>query len=366
MKTTIAAVAGLVFLLAQPVQAQTPAAPIWKAQTSAPGYPGKQDDIFFLNARQGWYVNGSGQVFRTRDGGTTWAEVAKKPGTYFRCIGMVDSLNGYAGNIGTDYFPGVTDTIPLYRTADGGATWTPVPYEGPRVKGLCAIQIQRLPFINAGKRDERVRILAGGRVGSPAYLLESKDGGATFRSRSLNEQIDYILDIVFRNEKEGILCAAKGSSLDQTYPVILHTSDGGTTWTEAYRGKRPVEITWKGYFPTDKVGYVTLQSYDPDTSKAQRYVLKSTDGGKSWQELPMIRDAQARPFGVAFASADWGWIGTVGYGLETRDGGKTWTKVNLGRAANKIRVVHGADGQFTGFAIGTNVYRIDGRVEAGK
>jgi hypothetical protein len=31
-------------------------------------YRGKQDDIFFLNADLGWYVNGGGKIYKTIDG----------------------------------------------------------------------------------------------------------------------------------------------------------------------------------------------------------------------------------------------------------------------------------------------------------
>src|SRR5690349_10266212 len=67
-------------------------------------FPGKQDDIFFTNPNSGWYGNGKGLIYKTEDGGLTWKEVLKQPGTYFRAMGFVDENHGYAGNIGPDYF----------------------------------------------------------------------------------------------------------------------------------------------------------------------------------------------------------------------------------------------------------------------
>lgn len=338
----------------------------WQKQEAAPGFRGKQDDIHFINPRQGWYVNGAGQIWRTRDGGANWTKVTTMPGTFFRCIGFVDSLVGYAGNIGTDYFPNVTDTIPLYATKDGGETWAPVAYEGPRVKGLCAIYVQHIPFINSGKLDHKVKIWAAGRVGSPAFLMESSDGGLTWASRSLGHQVDYILDITFTTERDGIICAAKGQGMESLNAVILQTRDGGKTWVERYRSARPYELTWKAAFPTPAVGYVTLQSYNPDTSVKQRYVLKTTDGGASWTELPAIADYSCREFGVGFVTERLGWVGCAGYGLQTTDGGATWTKVDMGRAANKVRILRepavGQPTRFTGYAIGTHVFKIEGPI----
>jgi photosystem II stability/assembly factor-like uncharacterized protein len=68
-------------------------------------------------------VNGDGKIYRTRDSGTSWQEVANKPGTYFRTIAFVDEKSVFAGNVGTHYFPGVKDETPLYETKDGGDTW---------------------------------------------------------------------------------------------------------------------------------------------------------------------------------------------------------------------------------------------------
>jgi len=47
------------------------AAAIWQ-KLATEKYPGKQDDITFINELQGWYINGYGRIFRTKDGGKTW------------------------------------------------------------------------------------------------------------------------------------------------------------------------------------------------------------------------------------------------------------------------------------------------------
>ena len=35
-------------------------------------YKGKQDDIFFIDENTGWYINGFGKIFHTKDAGKTW------------------------------------------------------------------------------------------------------------------------------------------------------------------------------------------------------------------------------------------------------------------------------------------------------
>jgi photosystem II stability/assembly factor-like uncharacterized protein/dienelactone hydrolase len=321
-------------------------------------YPGKQDDIAFINEKEGWYVNGYGNIYHTNDGGENWEKQLEKKGTFFRCIAFVDSLNGFAGTVGTDYFPNVTDTIPLYRTTDGGKTWNPVSYEGPYVKGLCAIDIVKEQFINHGKTDYKVHIYAVGRVGSPANMMLSHDGGLTWKSNSIDKDCEMLFDIKMFDKQTGFACAATDEALEKSNALILKTNDGGKTWKKVYQSKRPFETTWKVSFPTEKVGYVTIQSYNPDPSAIQQRVAKTTDGGETWQEINLVEDASAREFGVGFIDENHGFVGTMNSGYETKDGGKTWSTVDLGRACNKIRIYKDTNGKVYGYAIGLDVFKL--------
>jgi len=347
-------IAFLWLLLVQELRGQE-----WKPLESAPAFRGKQDDIFFIDAQTGWYVNPAGKIYKTRDGGASWSLVFEKPGTFFRCIGFVDSLVGFAGNIGTGYFPNVTDTVPLYKTVDGGHSWHPVPYSGPVVKGLCAIEITPIPYVNHGELAYRHRIVAGGRVGNPAYLLHSEDGGATFQATDMNAHCAFILDIRFVDGQTGFIAAGSHPEVAKSNAVILRTKDGGKSWKKVYQSRRPYEITWKASFPTARTGYVTVQSYNPDSSVSRRYVLKTTNGGRRWKEVLLTDDHSVRPFGIGFIDASKGWVGTNKGGYATSDGGQTWRPQEIGPAVNKIRVLRTPEGVVC-YAIGARVYRWEG------
>ena len=321
-------------------------------------YRGKQDDIFFINEQIGWYVNGAGKIFKTVDSGATWVLQLHQPGTYFRCIAFVDELRGFAGNIGPDYFPNVSDSVPLYETHDGGATWTAVTaIEGPPVIGLCALQVMREPFVNAGVLETRVRILGVGRVGGPAAMIQSDDLGKTWQQVDLPKDAAMAFDVHFFNRNEGIIATASHADVSQSNALILSTSDGGKTWQKAWQSPRTFELTWKISFPNRKTGYVTIQSYNPDPKVIERFVAKTIDGGKSWAELPLINDPKVREFGIAFLDSETGWVGAVPNGFQTTDGGKTWTAVKMGNAVNKIRWIE-SDENHIGFAIGSQVHRL--------
>ena len=320
-------------------------------------YPGKQDDITFIGENEGWYVNGYGSIYHTKNGGVTWEKQLEKKGTFFRCIAFVDSLNGFAGTVGTDYFPNVTDSIPLYGTRDGGKTWMPVDYKGPYVKGLCAIDIVKEQYINHGKIDYKIHIYAVGRVGSPANMMVSHDGGETWTSNSMNNDCKMLFDIKMFDKNYGFVCAASDEDMEKSNALILKTSDGGKTWKKVYQSNRPFEGTWKASFPTKEVGYVTIQSYNPNPNVKQQRIAKTTDGGETWQEINLVADAGAREFGIGFIDENHGFVGTMNTGYETKDGGKTWTTVNLGMACNKIRIYKDANGKTYGYAIGVDVLK---------
>jgi photosystem II stability/assembly factor-like uncharacterized protein len=124
-----------------------------------------------------------------------------------------------------------------------------------------------------------------------------------------------------------------------------------------YQSNRPYETTWKISFPSDKVGYVTIQSYNPDSLAKQQRIAKTIDGGETWKEINLVEDANAREFGIGFIDENHGFVGTMNSGYETKDGGLTWTPINLGKACNKIRIYKNANGKIYGYAIGVDVIK---------
>jgi photosystem II stability/assembly factor-like uncharacterized protein len=327
-----------------------------KLQTES--YKGKQDDIYFINEQVGWYINGYGKIYHTTDAGVHWSLQLEQKGTFFRCIAFIDSLNGFAGTVGTDYFPNVTDSIPLYRTKDGGQTWKPVIYSGKYVKGLCALDIVKEQFIDRGEIGYKYHIYGVGRVGSPANFIVSHDGGESFTSMDMSAYCNGLYDIKMFNKNEGFACASTTMEIENNHACILHTKDGGQTWKKVFETTRPFEISWKIFFPSKKIGYATIQSYNPDTTVVTQHFIKTRNGGKRWKEYELCKDYKARSFGIGFINEKNGFIGTRTGGYQTKNGGKNWEKVDIGQACNKIRIMRNPDGHIYGYAIGVNVYKL--------
>ena len=351
-------------MIAAPVIAEEPApAPVaastageWRTFVTE-AYRGKRDSVNFFDADHGWYGTGAGDLFATKNGGASWEKVASRPGTFVRAVGFVDRDNGFIGNVGTDYYPGVTDETPLYRTRDGGRTWVAVDTGAATIKGVCAIDILTVKRIYQGKLQPRTVIHAAGRVGGPTGMLRSTDGGESWQVIDMSAHAGMILDVKFFDENTGLVFAATHPDPAQAEGLVLRTTDGGKTWSEVYRSGRKLELVWKASFPEGgDTGYATVQSYDSE--RTTQLVIRSDDKGKTWREIEMAQDKTARQFGIGFVSADVGFVGTAAGGFATKDGGTTWERAPIARAANKFQAVS-TDKGVRVYAIGTEVQAID-------
>ncbi len=99
----------------------------------------------------------------------------------------------------------------------------------------------------------------------------------------MDKDCKMLFDVKMFNKKEGFACAASSDDMEKSNAVILKTIDGGKSWKKVYQSKRPFECTWKASFPSKKVGYVTIQSYNEDPKVTQQHIAKTTDGGKTWK-----------------------------------------------------------------------------------
>lgn len=331
------------------------AAEVWtRVPTDPYTLNNKQDALAFPTPVTGFYGNGTGRVYRSDDGGRHWRAVWHRPGTYVRALDFADRATGWLGNVGPGYFPDVTDPVPLYVTHDAGISWTPVqPVDGPKIVGICALDVLRGP-------DGRVvAVRAGGRVGGPAGLLESLDGGQTFHARDMSAVTGMILDIHFLDAATGFMAGASASDEGTAHARILKTTDGGRTWRAVFDSARAGDNNWKLAFPSARVGYATIISYGAPQGEAEGYVAKTVDGGEHWTPLTVTRDHQWIPYGINFLTETHGWVGGSTGGFETTDGGASWHRVAMGLSSNRIRFVPREEGGATAFAIGQGLYRLE-------
>jgi photosystem II stability/assembly factor-like uncharacterized protein len=253
----------------------------------------------------------------------------------------MDDQIGIAGNLGKGSFDNTFDTIPIYRTSDGGQNWTGFNPDPANLKGLCALQ-----KINANT------IYGAGRVRGPGQLIKSTDKGLTWTTIDLlaTAGLGAATDLYFSSPDTGFVIGMNAipfaTGNDALYKgKIIYTTNGGQTWATVLEEPLNPTYFWKISFPTKQVGYVSLQQ---NTANRQSVIYyKTENGGQTWVRniIPTALFGNPVNFatqGIGFANENLGWIGGGGLEpnfLQTNDGGTTWSNItsSFSYRVNKIR-----------------------------
>lgn len=301
----------------------------WQKTPISSNPEGKRfDDVFFLNNSIGWAANGSlATVYKTTDGGLTWTEQLNETtlggNYYFRNIEFLNENIGFLGTLNNAF----------YTTTDGGTTWNAVTNIPTTPNAICGID-------TVGKTT----VYGCGAYFEPAFIIKSTDSGNTWEYIDMNLYATGLVEILFTSETIGYAC---GKST--TGGCILKTTDGGTTWNEIYNTGIPGEYVWKLQVlkQNPNVFFGAVTSVAPHPGK----LIKSINNGKTWvsHNAPET-DIQ----GVGFVTENRGWMGGHNTGFyETNDGGKTWTNLNFGANLNRIVVMSPT----LAYAAGESIYK---------
>ncbi|MDT5014513.1 MAG: hypothetical protein QOD39_673, partial [Mycobacterium sp.] len=284
-----------------------PAAPqrVWR-ETNAPVASSRTDDIWFINPQQGWAVNSDGQILHTQDGFATFTEQFhdEESGLYLRCVGFASATRGWVGT--------TTPGRQLLQTADGGTTWTDV-QDLPKLAPpfVCGLSVVSESVVYASGTND---------PGLPVRVMRTTDGGVSWQGRDMSEHATLLVDIYFTDADTGWVVGGKAAlpappnphdPRSHIKPVVLHTTDGGQTWTNmvsALTDQFPLgEWGWKIHFLDDRVGFISLENF---TAAA---ILKTTDGGATWTRTE-VHDPQgnANLEGIGFLDENTGWVGGWG------------------------------------------------------
>lgn len=298
----------------------------WSLLPNSPSAGFRHDDIYFVNPDTGWVVNVDGYIYKTTDGGGSFATQLFQPATSFRCVGFADENKGWAGNLGTGSWSPGTDTIPLYQTIDGGNSWQPVTnISGPIPAGICGINVV----------NDSV-VYAVGRVGGPGFIVKTSDGGTSWNSLPVPPDLFFLIDCHFFSSDTGLVVGSTGTSLADERYLILYTTDGGISWTPTASSNTYNGHGWKINFTSRDVGYVSIET----SSSIPVPVLKTTDGGLTWVEKIWHNSLWFQQ-GIGFVNDSVGWCGSQANRVKrTTDGGDNWSVVPFVPNFNRFRWVN--------------------------
>lgn len=348
-------------------------------------------DLSWVDPRRGWALVGRAcgpdhtrcaVVFRTLDGGRTWARLASLPaeiGTVQRgaltggwlscepahpCVG---ALHFVTPGVGYAYGPS------MFMTTDGGRSWSRIP--GERVESLSSSgsEVFRIayggtgcpgpckPIIQESKAGTRAwrtvptheragggfgeSILAGGSnlyvffwghiaggFSSHATIEVSRDEGRTWSVRT-----DPCGFVSPHSEEDAAAASAVGDSLGilcvskiGTGPTFTALSnDAGRTFT---RG-RAVRIGAPEQIAIDGAGDIAVGNAGTTGSGGFAYTLSlSHDDGRTWRVALRDREAVAEDLAGGYlqfvSPRDLFWVGNPYFLWQSFDGGGTWQELH--------------------------------------
>ncbi|MGH7445028.1 MAG: WD40/YVTN/BNR-like repeat-containing protein [Longimicrobiales bacterium] len=214
----------------------------------------------------------------------------------------------------------------VVRTTDAGSTWSADTIAGA----------QDLFFIGIWAADADTAVALGtGFQTSVARIYRTTDGGDTWTESWRDERDGIFLDaLAFWDDGHGL---AFGDPIDSAF-VVLATDDGGTSWQQVPRDVLPPPLAGEAGFAASGRALVTApggHAWFGTGGGAQARVFHTPDYGATWHATvtPLASGASAGIFALAFRDSLDGYA--VGGDhtqraaasdnvLRTQDGGKTW------------------------------------------
>lgn len=218
----------------------------------------------------------------------------------------------------------------IMHTSNGGESWEEL--IAPSVNGTYNIF-----FINNQE---------GWACGYSGRMIHTTDGGQTWEFQTSGSDT-FITDVYFINQDTGWTSGGDNGTFPSNikYREILHTTDGGNTWTKqvAENYEAPLSCI---HFTDENHGYASGNA---------GILLRTGDGGNTWSEVTVNTTYEFNS--VFFINPDTGWL--VGQDLAlphvagiymTTDAGDTWTLQTFG-TDETLSDVHFTD-DLHGWAVG--------------
>jgi photosystem II stability/assembly factor-like uncharacterized protein len=215
----------------------------------------------------------------------------------------------------------------VLRTSDGGATWQKL-----------NVTSEALDFRDVDAIDARTAYVLSIGNGPASRIYKTTDAGATWTLQFKNEDPKAFLDAMsFWDAEHGIVF---GDSIDGQFYILL-TENGGRTWSRVPAAGLPRALENEGAFAasgTNIAVFGKTHAWIGTGAGAKARVLRTADGGRSWQvaDTPLAAGQSTGIFSIAFRDAKHGVVVGGDYRKEseavdnlalTSDGGVTWKLV---------------------------------------
>jgi photosystem II stability/assembly factor-like uncharacterized protein len=287
----------------------------------------------FADAEVG-YGSVSGALYRTLDGGAHWSLIAT-PGTTQtspspHATPVATPTLRYPMPQGVQLIPAGRQTVWAYLeyshvllvSTDLGDHWD--------VRKLPAGSAGALTDFSFVSADEGWALVSGASTGTCATeqvrIYQTLDGARTWKAIDATGIPDAQCkeNLVFVDATHAFMTSEQEDAL----PRVLHSDDGGSTWSAA-------QLSDPASFESERDGFAFSAGFVHSfgstllvsaagnaflSDKAGSYVYRSTDGGAHWAVAATL---PAGPGGVVFFSPTH-WVIFQPNAIQTFDGGRTW------------------------------------------
>jgi len=245
-------------------------------------------------------TNGGGGVWKTSDAGVTWTH-QNTAGFTTANASWIDGVHFFDANIGVAFGDPLTTQFEVYRTTDGGTTWSTI----------------TTPAITAGDYGYSGSFATVGNnmwfTTAKGKIYKTTDQGLTWTK--LNSPIaDFGAGVTttssgkifFSDANNGIIIGSTisgtGTTATVTGRTLYKTTNGGTTWATGVAYTQPYNYNLC-YIPgtTTLVGTGVVTSGTTNTFSS----AYSTNNGTSWTSI----DSGTQRGAVAFFDGATGWSG---------------------------------------------------------
>jgi photosystem II stability/assembly factor-like uncharacterized protein len=252
----------------------------------------------------------------------TWISRPTGTAAELRGLSVLDAQHAWASGSGGT----------VVRTRDGDRWETLSPPAGG----------EKLDFRDVESLGGEVVVLMSAGTGDAARIYRSIDGGATWTLADTNPDKDGFYDaLAFWDRQNGLVM---GDPVSGRF-VVRVTSDGGATWRVPENFSMPAALSNEGAFAASGTCLFALRggqdAWFVTGGASVARVFHSRDRGRTWTvaETPAPKgNASSGLFSVAFLDARRGFAAGGDYkqpdfkgvnGIRTEDGGATWTPAPL-------------------------------------